>query len=232
MRKLCQIGSSPALIHVSRSHHACLRVVREDIRGFHVRVKIRCDRSYIRRSWSLLSIGLETTGATRARFLAAAYAASPAGAMPVARRGRPPGFEEGHRRCHEDIQSGLPQMLDLICPGERVYSSLRCKQLRNSGKQLRGLLVNLSRSMRNANSRMESIRHDHLSLSAEQMSMSCKAFTVAPPRVQTTSFVGSCFSSAPSKMPGPPASRPSCPTFATRGRIAVPSRTIRSLPDM
>jgi len=53
-----------------------------------------------------------------------------------------------------------------------------------------------------------------------------------PPKVQTTSFVGSCFSSALSKMPGPPASRPSCPTFATRGRIAAPSRTIRSSPDM
>jgi len=33
------------------------------------------------------------------------------------REGGPPGFEEGHRRCHEDIQSGLPQMLELICPG-------------------------------------------------------------------------------------------------------------------
>ena len=28
------------------------------------------------------------------------------------REGRPPGFEEGHRRCHEDIKSGLPQMLE------------------------------------------------------------------------------------------------------------------------
>src|SRR5208282_5881715 len=80
VRKLCLIGSSPALIHVSRSHRACLMVVRDDIRDFHVRAKIRCGRSFIRGSWSLLSIGLETAGATGARSPPAAHAASSAGA--------------------------------------------------------------------------------------------------------------------------------------------------------
>ena len=148
------------------------------------------------------------------------------------REGRPPGFEEGHRRCHEDIQSGLPQMLDLICPGGRVLQLFALQATAELGEAVaRSLGQPLAK---HEERQFEDGEHKTRPLDpvGEQMSMSCKAFTVAPPRVQTTSFVGSCFSSAPSKMPGPPASRPSCPTFATRGRIAAPSRTIRSLPDM
>jgi len=118
-------------------------------------------------------------------------------------------------------------MLELICRGARLQLFV-LQATAELGKQLRGLLVNLSRSMRNANSRMESTRHDHLILSAEQMSMSLQSLHGALRKCKRQAC-RLLFFIALSKMPGRPR-HAIVPYLSTRGRIAAPSRTIRHHP--